>query len=152
MGNEFFNGMLVLFWIGTLGLVITLTAELYQRDGKIVEGRSRLKRFFANREIKENPGFIYILRRSDGIIKIGKSYRVEGRMIQLEKEYKKGVSLLKRFTVEDVTLYEKLALSMTRDYIYDDEEGRELRKMSEKEVSKFIEKFSVICNLANASS
>lgn len=91
------------------------------------------------------PGFIYILRREDGIYKIGKTRDIIKRIKQHEVDYGLQFNLVARFVVSDITTFERLALSMTNTFEYRENNRLELRSMDKEELDIFISRFSKIC-------
>lgn len=90
-------------------------------------------------------GFIYIMRREDGIYKIGRSSDVERRLGEHQESYASKFQLVKRFVAPDKVAFEKLALAMTKDYEYHEPGRTELRQMSDVEMSQFLAEFYNIC-------
>lgn len=89
-----------------------------------------------------SPGFIYIMRRSDGVYKFGKSTDPIRRQVEHIEDYEKGFEIIKLFAVSNMTVFEQLALRMTKQYFYRKEQGRkELRRMSRQQVADFIKEF-----------
>lgn len=100
--------------------------------------------------IKQRPGFIYIMRRDDGVIKIGRSINVENRLKQHETDYERKFTIIETFVVPDTITFEYLALSMTVDYYFLEPHRNELRSMSNHEIDKFRTVFTAICKEAVA--
>lgn len=86
-----------------------------------------------------SPGFIYVMRRADGIYKIGKSTDPTARLFEHVQGYGQDFKLIKQFAVSDMAAFEAMALRMTRAYTYKKETGRkELRKMTKRQLSQFM--------------
>lgn len=86
--------------------------------------------------------FIYVLRREDGIIKIGRTGDIDSRIHAHEKDYNAKFSILASWVVFDSEAYEKIALSMTGRFAYSEGNRRELRQMNNDDLSGFILDFS----------
>jgi predicted GIY-YIG superfamily endonuclease len=88
------------------------------------------------------PGFIYVMRRADGVYKIGRSTDPTARLSEHIQDYKQEFKLIEWFPVSDMAVYEQLALRMTRQYAYRKEAGRkELRKMTKHQLNQFVVEF-----------
>lgn len=94
-------------------------------------------------------GFVYVLRREDGIYKIGRSADVDRRVKEHVKDYRQDFAIANRFAVWDVYLFEKLALLYTERYSYTEGGRDELRKMDDAELRAFLVWFTDAC-LADA--
>lgn len=92
-------------------------------------------------QLKQLPGFIYIMKRQDGIIKIGYSNDTDRRLRQHKLDYQADFELLYRFVVPDCITFERLALSMTSEFAYEEPGRSELRKMSDDEIEDFCDNF-----------
>lgn len=98
--------------------------------------------------IGTNPGYIYVMRRQDGVIKIGRTNNTKRRLSQHIKDYKTQFRLIHRFVVPDTVQFEKLALGITGQFAYRESGRIELRKMSNDELKEFIGLFQWCCILA----
>jgi hypothetical protein len=94
--------------------------------------------------VKPNSGCgtIYIIRRSDGILKFGKAQRLSSRITEHQRDYKSKFNAVASWVVPDMDCFESLALSLTKRYSYREGNRRELREMSQEELSKFILTFT----------
>lgn len=90
-------------------------------------------------------GFVYVMRRADGIYKIGHSGDVERRLSEHRGSYAAEFRLVKRFVAPDKIAFEKLALAMTKDYHHHEVGRTELRRMSDMEMEQFLAEFYNIC-------
>lgn len=91
------------------------------------------------------PGFIYIMRRSDGVYKFGKSVNPIKRQAEHSGDYEKGFEIIRLFAVSNMTVFEQLALKMTIQYSYRKEQGRkELRRMTKRQVGAFTVEFESV--------
>jgi hypothetical protein len=87
-------------------------------------------------------GIVYILRRNDGILKLGKTLDLRTRVALHRSDYKTNFDVLASWVVPSLDDYERLALRMTQDYQFSEGKRRELRSMSDKELSEFILSFT----------
>lgn len=94
---------------------------------------------------RSNPGFIYVMKRQDGIYKIGRCNDITRRLKQHTQDYGQEFELIQRFVVSDYIEMEKLALNMTLKFSYSEKSRNELRKMSQSELNTFLKKFESIC-------
>lgn len=92
-----------------------------------------------------NAGFIYVMRRSDGIYKLGQAIDTEERLKIHTADYGMGFTLVKRFVVPDKMAFEKLALKMTAVYHYYEPGRIELRQMTDEQLTRFLAEFYDIC-------
>lgn len=96
------------------------------------------------------PGFIYIMRRADGIYKIGRSTDPAARLSEHIQDYRQDFKLVKWIAVPDMAAFEGMALRMTRAYAYKKEAGRkELRKMTKRQLAQFMVEFERMVKGAN---
>jgi hypothetical protein len=98
--------------------------------------------------IKQRPGFVYIMKRDDGIVKIGRSIDTEKRLKQHVTDYGCKFSIIETFVVPDAITFEYLALSMTTHCAFLEPHRNELRSMSDEEIAKFRATFIEICKEA----
>lgn len=98
--------------------------------------------------IGTNPGYIYIMRRADGVYKLGRTNNTEYRQRQHVADYGDDFILVTRFVVPDAVEFEKLALSMTSKYFYNELGRQELRQMTDKVLHRFIAEFERICEVS----
>lgn len=88
------------------------------------------------------PGFIYVMRRADGIYKLGRAINPNQRLSEHQSAYKKEFKLIRWYAVSDMVAFERVALTMTKPYAYKKEAGRkELRKMTRQQLSNFLAEF-----------
>ena len=113
-----------------------------------VSPRYRALMMLIDLQIGTSPGFIYIMRRSDGIYKLGRSDNPNKRLRQHQSDYGMKLELVKRFVVPDVYQFEKLALRLSSNYSYTEPGRVELRQMTTTEADEFIAKFKAICKEA----
>lgn len=93
------------------------------------------------------PGFIYVMRRADGVYKIGRSTYPAARLSEHAQDYGQAFTLVKWFAVPDMAAFERMALRMTREYAYKKEAGRrELRRMTKKQLTQFMVEFERMTN------
>jgi hypothetical protein len=100
------------------------------------------------KDIKQRPGFVYIMRRDDGIIKIGRSVNIEKRLKQHIADYGHKFAVIETFAVPDTIAFEYLALSMTANHSFSEPHRNELRFMSDKDIETFRVTFTTICKEA----
>lgn len=100
-----------------------------------------------NIEVGTEPGFIYVMKRSDGIYKLGRSNNPTKRQGQHASDYGKEFEIVKRFVVPDTKALERVALQLTTQYRYIEGNRNELRLMSETEIEDFIKEFGEICKV-----
>lgn len=92
-----------------------------------------------------NCGAIYIMRRqSDGVLKFGKAQRLVDRWKAHQKDYQSEFDIVSSWIVPDMDYFETVALSLTRGYFYHEAQRRELRQMTESELTQFILEFTNI--------
>ena len=87
-------------------------------------------------------GFIYLMRRADGLHKIGRTNDLKERRESLSRQYKQPVKLIASWAVPNVESYEAKALAITQHFAVD---NTELRSMSRKDSLAFMFVFSLIC-------
>lgn len=92
--------------------------------------------------IGSNCGIIYIMRREDGILKFGKSRRLKKRLKAHRNDYKSHFDIISSWVVPDMDRFEAIALSLTKDYFYPEAQRRELRQMTEAQLTQFILDFT----------
>jgi hypothetical protein len=96
-------------------------------------------------EVGTSPGFIYVMKRSDGIYKLGRSGNPGKRQKEHTSDYGQEFEIVKRFAVPDTKALERVALQLTVQYHYSEANRNELRKMGDSEIQDFLEKFGEIC-------
>ncbi len=94
------------------------------------------------------PGYIYVMKREDGILKFGRAIKVFQRLHDHEKDYNQKFHITRSFFTPDMMLFEHIALSITDSYSYTEGNRRELRQMSENQLSIFIQRFQELCKTA----
>ena len=99
-------------------------------------------------QLQDRPGFIYVMRRSDGIYKIGRTNSTVRRITELITDYRKQFVLVKRFTVPDTIAFETIALQLTFAYRYDEQHRTELRMLTGSQLTEFLLVFEKICKKA----
>jgi hypothetical protein len=87
-------------------------------------------------------GFVYLLRRSDGILKIGCTIDLSARIVALRRDYETGFALVRAWAVRDRYTSERIALEMTKQFHYSEGRRLELRKMNRLQVKSFIRSFT----------
>lgn len=96
------------------------------------------------------PGFIYVMRRADGIYKLGRAVDPIQRLEAHQESYKQNFTLIRAYAVPDMVAFEQLALRRTKDYTYKKEAGRrELRKMTKRQLAQFMIEFERVVKSAN---
>lgn len=94
------------------------------------------------------PGFIYVMRRADGVYKLGRAIDPTRRLLDHQSAYKQDFKLVRCFAVSDMVAFERAALSMTKLYAYKKEAGRkELRKMTKKQLYHFLAEFGELVSI-----
>lgn len=88
--------------------------------------------------IETQHGIIYIMRRSDGILKFGKTQNLRRRFKNHCKDYEQGFGLVTSWIVPDLEKYEKDILRMSEDYHYSEGARLELRQMAEDQLTELI--------------
>lgn len=73
--------------------------------------------------------FIYLLRRADGVYKVGMTNNVRRRMTELERDYGQGFTLVYRWKTNNAPRSENIALCLTRGSKHVEGNRKELRKM-----------------------
>jgi hypothetical protein len=89
-----------------------------------------------------NCGAIYIMRRSDGILKFGKAKNLAIRLGEHRRDYQAHFDVVSSWIVPDMDRFESMALFLTRDYFYQEAHRRELRQMTEAQLTQFILEFT----------
>jgi predicted GIY-YIG superfamily endonuclease len=92
--------------------------------------------------IGSSCGIIYIMRRSDGILKFGKSRRLKKRLKAHRNDYKSKFDIAACWVVPNSFHYEQLALRMTQEFTHSEIGRKELRKMTKPELNRFILQFT----------
>lgn len=87
-------------------------------------------------------GIIYVMRRSDGILKFGKTKYVRNRIAAHRRDYATDFNVVAAWVVPDLHSYETYALNITRRYHYSEGNRKELRKMTDNQLSSFIMTFT----------
>lgn len=113
------------------------TVEVEKEVERIIEIE---KRVFVRPD--SSCGVIYIMRRSDGVLKFGKAHRLSERLRQHQNDYQTDFHVISSWVVPDVDDFETVALSLTKRYKHKEGHRRELRQMSESELNKFILEFT----------
>lgn len=158
-GNQFLNTLhyslpyLVLFACIPLSLSqMSYQKHLTEIDQAISNFKDEIKtkseklsRFLDTVNIDTHPGFIYVMKRQDGIVKIGRTKNTKRRLFQHEYDYEQRFELICRFVVPDVIEFEKLALQLTAEYYYKEKRRTELRQMTTLELDAFIVDFKQYC-------
>lgn len=98
--------------------------------------------------IKEVPKFpslllnpcemIYIFQRDDGILKFGRTKDLQTRLNFHKEDYKADFKILNSWIVFDSEKFERLALDITKKYSFVENNRKELRKMTNEELSNFV--------------
>ena len=87
-------------------------------------------------------GVIYIMRRDDGVLKFGKTRRLRNRLKAHRRDYRAGFEVTSTWVVPDIDRFEELALSLTGAHAYHEAQRKELRRMSDSELTTFILEFT----------
>jgi len=87
-------------------------------------------------------GVVYVLKRNDGILKIGRTRNLRNRIQAHNADYGATFDPVTAWVVPDAESYEHQALGLTSRYAYCEGNRRELRRMSESELSQFILDFT----------
>lgn len=87
-------------------------------------------------------GVIYIIRREDGVLKIGKTTSLKDRISKHQADYRSRFNIVSSWVVPDMGEYERLALRLSSSFHYSENNRRELRRMSEAELNRFILDFT----------
>jgi hypothetical protein len=87
-------------------------------------------------------GIVYIMRRDDGVLKVGRTVSLRHRLNSHVLDYERHFSMVASWVVPDATVYESIALKMTADFAYTESRRKELRQMTEAELSKFVLEFT----------
>lgn len=89
-----------------------------------------------------NCGTIYIMRRGDGVLKFGKARHLGDRLRAHRKDYQADFNIVSSWIVPDMDRFEAMALSLTNRYFYQEDQRRELRLMSDSQLTQFILEFT----------
>ena len=87
-------------------------------------------------------GVIYIMRRDDGVLKFGKTHHLKKRLKAHRRDYRAGFEVVSTWIVPDTDRFEELALSLTGAHAYHEARRKELRQMSDSELTDFILEFT----------
>lgn len=138
--------------VATLSWAMFLSFTLYSvwlgTDLKKLSLSTRPLRQLHLIQADDDPGYVYVLKREDGILKIGKAINVESRLRSHEKSYGQRFTVVQVYNVPDMVTFEKLALLMTRRYKHEEGNRRELRKMTQSQLNDFHSFFDNLCYLA----
>ena len=121
-------------------LIDTLSLENEQDIDK-----RKVERIVRDLPKKVRPSNVYVMKRDDGIFKIGRSINVYQRISEHNADYKQKFLPIMSFFVIDGMLFEQIALSMTECRFFKEGHRRELRRMSNEDLHVFIDRFSVVC-------
>ncbi len=88
-------------------------------------------------------GAIYVLRRRDGVCKVGRSVDLRRRIADHAKDYEQGFDVAAAWVVPNAELYERIALHLTRAYTFAEGKRKELRQMTQEQLNEFIILFTV---------
>jgi predicted GIY-YIG superfamily endonuclease len=129
----------ILFWRNywLVCSLISFTWSISEREvRRFSRGEGRYEEF---------PGFVYVMKRDDGIYKIGRTIDTSKRLKAHKADYGKNFELIKKFTVPNARHFETKALALTREYMYLEDGRRELREMDDLELEIFLAEFMTIC-------
>jgi predicted GIY-YIG superfamily endonuclease len=136
-------------WVKTILATAPMSVrQTVKQSYSIRTKRDRALGIVSRLHITTDPGFIYIMRRSDGIYKIGRTTNTNHRLSQHATDYGMDFELVKRFVVPDAIEFEKLALSMTANYRHLEDNRLELRRMPKRQVNEFVSEFTKICEVS----
>lgn len=100
-----------------------------------------LDRFlFLRAIIFPNQGYLYILKREDGIYKVGRTDNVIDRMKQHEKDYGQKFKVIKTWKVNDPYRAEQKALTFSKGWSHIEGNRQELRRMNVVQLILFMAK------------
>lgn len=94
------------------------------------------------------PGYIYVMRREDGILKFGRAIKILQRLHDHEKDYNQKFYITRSFFAPDMILFEHIALSITDLCFHTEGNRRELRQMSGNQFNIFVQRFQKLCKIA----
>jgi predicted GIY-YIG superfamily endonuclease len=149
----FSEGWLMFFLISILFAIGLIQALFIKQEPKIktIEKIVEIEKVVAIKEFIEVPvqpspnkklGIIYVLRRKDGIIKIGKTYNLRERLSQHKSDYGQEFGVIASWIVPRLSFFESMAIEMTKIYYYQEGNRQELRQMSEEQLSNFVLDFT----------
>lgn len=122
--------------------------DMAYHSGIFAEPKVEAQVVIGRLNIGNSPGYIYIMRRADGVYKIGRTDNTNRRQKQHIGDYGMGFVLVRRFVVSDTIQFEKLALHLTAEYAYPEKRRQELRRMNDDQIEAFIEFFNTCCILS----
>jgi hypothetical protein len=93
----------------------------------------------------EPDGYIYLIKRKDGIYKIGKTRHPQERLSEHNKTWT-GCQIISLWQVPNMELYEKKALKITQPFFYQENGHQELRAMTLQQVVVFQIIFGELCH------
>lgn len=118
---------------------ILLLEGLSKRTKKIIIPEiAILENYIPNR----NYEIVYILRRSDGVLKFGRTNNLSHRIGTHRGNYRMQFHAIASWIVPNSITYERIALKMTRKFAYTEGSRKELRQMTDEELSEFILTFT----------
>lgn len=87
-------------------------------------------------------GVIYVMKRSDGVYKIGKTHYLRNRLQSHRIDYGQGFDVVASWVVPDADRYERVALDLTSKYHFSEDRRKELRQMDATELNNFVLTFT----------
>lgn len=143
--QTFTTYLLALFSVSIVVSLIIISWLIFDRmvslkESTILRVRVRPKpRFQPKPKPKSKSGYIYLIRRQDGIYKIGYSSNITSRLEQLAKQWKQSAILIKKWVVDDMQKAERTVLELSANCYYLEGRSIEYRKMNDKQIEDFIE-------------
>lgn len=103
--------------------------------------------FFTTLPWERRGNCIYILRRDDGTIKIGRTNNLLRRMSEHEADYNQSFTLIFHWETDRPYALESLALTITDRHFFREGQRRELRKLSHLQCLWLIFMLSALASL-----
>jgi hypothetical protein len=113
---------------------------------------NQLIRLVENAAPSHKPGFIYLIRRSDGVMKLGCTNDLDRRIQFHETDYGMEFEIVRAWLVPDKSLYEIKALGLTGKFQYVEDDRKELRQMSDGDLARFIMTFDNVVEAGRGES
>lgn len=129
--------------MAALGIAMLFFAVWFSFTAQMFANKPHVTTKESPQKFEKSFEVIYVIKRDDGIIKIGKTNNLCTRIIQHKKDYRSDFSVLASWVVLDAAYYEQIALNMTNKWAYQENKRRELRQMPDDALSQFIIDFTV---------
>lgn len=139
------TGIASFLWIALLFAVGICTSALSLSDKS---ARVRMASVSVSQPIvvkthtAKSCGIVYVMKRNDGVLKIGRTRSLRNRLQDHCADYEATFEVIAAWVVPNAESYEYYALRVTDRYAYSEGNRRELRQMTDAELSNFIMDFT----------